>query len=78
MNIFYERTLYQDQPQVAVYSKADIPRAMLTEPYVFVLYIGVLPDLVQDNFENYDETKLGKDLTLIKVLMMDIEHFVYG
>ena len=64
MNIFYERTLYQDQPQVAVYSKADIPRAMLTEPYVFVLYIGVLPDLVQDNFENYDETKLGNDLTL--------------
>ena len=61
MNIFYERTLYQDQPQVAVYSKADIPRAMLTEPYVFVLYIGVLPDLVQDNFENYDETKLGND-----------------
>ena len=62
MNIFYENTLYQDEPQVAVYSEADIPRAMLTETYVFVLYIGVLPNLTTDNFINYNEKKKGKAL----------------
>ena len=53
MNIFYEKTLNQDQPQVASYAEADIPRAMLTEPFVFVLFIGVLPDLKRDNYSNY-------------------------
>ena len=64
MNIFYEKTLYQDEPQVSVYSKADIPRAMLTETYVFVLYIGVLPDLEKDNYTNYNENIRGKALIL--------------
>ena len=64
MNIFYEKTLYQDEPQVAVYSEADIPRAMLTETYVFVLYIGVLPDLEKDNYTNYNISNRGKGLAL--------------
>ena len=66
MNIFYEKTLYQDQPQVAVYSEADIPRAMLTETYIFVLYIGVLPDLIRDNFDNYNNNNnTGKAFNII-------------
>ena len=65
INIFYEKTLYQDQPQVAVYSEADIPRAMLTETYIFVLYIGVLPDLIRDNFDNYNNNNTGKAFNII-------------
>ena len=64
MNIFYEKTLNQDEPQVSVYSEADIPRAMLTETYVFVLYIGVLPDLITDDYTNYNVSNRGKALTL--------------
>ena len=54
INKFYERTLYQDTPQIGVYAKADIPRAMLTRPLVFVLSIAVLPDLEKDDFDNYE------------------------
>ena len=53
MNIFYEKTVKQDEPQVARYEEANIPRAMLTEPFVFVLYIGVLPHLKEDSYSNY-------------------------
>merc|ERR550532_2725609 len=53
INKFYERTINQDTPQIGVYAKADIPRAMLTRQLVFVLSIAVLPDLEKDDFENY-------------------------
>ena len=53
MNQFYERTLGQETPQIGVYAKADIPRAMLTRQFVFVLSISVLPDLEKDDFDNY-------------------------
>ena len=53
INKFYERTLDQETPQIGVYAKADIPRAMLTRQFVFVLSIAVLPDLVKDNFDNH-------------------------
>ena len=74
MNIFYEKTLYQDEPQVAVYSQADIPRAMLTETYVFVLYIGVLPNLTTDNYTNYSESNRGKVLTLSLYPYLQYKH----
>ena len=53
MNKFYERTLDQDTPQIGVYAMADIPRAMLTRQFVFVLSIKVLPDLEKDDFDNF-------------------------
>ena len=53
MNIFYHKTLYKDTPQISFYAKASIPGAMLTRPLVFVLYIGVLPDLEKDKIENF-------------------------
>ena len=59
INKFYERTLDQDTPQIGVYAKADIPRAMLTRQFVFVLSIAVLPDLEMDDFDNF---KLGKNI----------------
>ena len=33
--------------------KADIPRAMLTKPYVFIIEIFVLPNKDQDRFKFY-------------------------
>ena len=33
---------------------ADIPKAILTEQFVFVLFVKILPDLELDNFDNYD------------------------
>ena len=53
INKFYEQTLDQETPQIGVYAKADIPRAMLTRQFVFVLSIAVLPDLEKDDFDNY-------------------------
>ena len=70
INIFYERTLDQDEPQVAVYKEANIPRAMLTQPFVFVLYIGILPDLQSDDFSNYDENQPGYVLTTVSFMLM--------
>ena len=51
---FYERTVGQDTPQIGKYAMADIPRAMLSRQYVFVLSISVLPDLNLDDFDNYE------------------------
>ena len=54
INTFFSETLDQDQPQVGVYSHADIPKAILIKKFVFVLYVRVLPNLVEESFENYD------------------------
>ena len=54
INTFFSETLDQDQPQVGVYSNADIPGAILIKKFVFVLYVRVLPDLVAESFDNYD------------------------
>ena len=55
-----------------VYTRGDIPRAILKEEFVIVLEVNVLPDQVKDNYENYivnkkersqwfdDETVVGK------------------
>ena len=37
------------------YESGDIPNAILTEKYVFLLTVGVLPDTKKDSFENFDE-----------------------
>ena len=53
INKFYEKTVGQDGPQIGVYSKADIPRAILSRQFVFVLSVAVLPDLDNDDIEKY-------------------------
>ena len=53
INKFYERTQYQDTPQIGVYSNADIPRAVLSREFVFVLSVSVLPDLNEDTFSKF-------------------------
>ena len=54
INTFFSETLEQHQPQVGVYSHADIPKAILIKKFVFVLYVRVLPDVERESFRNYD------------------------
>merc|ERR1712142_695781 len=53
MNLFYEESLNKHEPQVSVYISADIPRAILMEKFVFVLYLSILPDIQVDTYSNY-------------------------
>ena len=53
VNSFYEESLYKDEPQVSVYVSGDIPRAILTEQFVFVLYLSILPNIQVDTYSNY-------------------------
>ena len=55
MNVFYDHTLNKNVPQIGDYCKASIPAAMLTKPFVFVLSVGILPDLIKDNYENFNQ-----------------------
>ena len=43
----------KDKPQVAEYQQADIPRAILTQPYVFIYEINILPNKTLDRFKHY-------------------------
>ena len=56
INLFFEETLLRNknQPQVGMYSLGHIPRAILKEKYVFLLSVRILPDLVKDNYQNFD------------------------
>ena len=54
INTFFSETLEQHQPQVGIYSHADIPKAILIKKFVFVLYVRVLPDVERESFTNYD------------------------
>ena len=54
INKFYEKTLNKETPQIGVYNKADIPRAILSRELVFVLDVGILPDLEEDDFLNFN------------------------
>ena len=40
-----------------VYPRGDIPRAILKEEYVIVLYVAVLPDATLDSYTSYTEDK---------------------
>merc|ERR1719244_2558569 len=53
INIFYDETLYQHEPQIADYSKADIPRAIITRPVLFLLTLYVLPNVDSEKFASY-------------------------
>ena len=53
INKFYEKTVGKETPQIGVYSEADIPRAMLSREFVFVLSVKVLPNLVEDEYEKF-------------------------
>ena len=54
INKFYEKTLGKEAPQIGVYSKADIPRAMLSREFVFILSVKVLPNLVEDEYLSFN------------------------
>ena len=60
MNNFYVLTRNQETPQLGVYETANIPSAMLTRPLVFVLSIGVLPNLTLDDFDNFENNTSGR------------------
>ena len=82
INKFYERTINQDTPQIGVYAKADIPRAMLTRQLVFVLSIAVLPDLEKDDFENYQmgeesDTHWYNNIDIVGEIRFEIFFFSY-
>ena len=53
--MFYQETLQRNGPQVGIYESGDIPNAILTEEYVFILTVGVLPDLEKDSYDNFDD-----------------------
>lgn len=53
--MFYQETLKRNGPQVGIYESGDIPNAILTEKYVFILTVGVLPDLVKDSYDYADQ-----------------------
>ena len=57
INKFYEKTLNKDTPQIGVYTKADIPRAILSRELVFVLTVKVLPNLVEDDYLKFEMSK---------------------
>ena len=54
INLFYQDTLQRYGPQVGIYESGDIPNAILTEKYVFILTVGVLPDLEKDSYDSFD------------------------
>ena len=56
INMFYVRSLDLDQPQIANFAKADILNAMLTNRFVFVLNLYILPDVQKESFENFDDS----------------------
>ena len=56
INTFFVKTLNPDEPQVAEFERADIENAIVTERFVFVLNINILPNFVEDCYENFDET----------------------
>ena len=53
IEIFYDKSMNKDKPQVAEYQQADIPRAILTQPYVFIYEINILPNKTLDRFKHY-------------------------
>ena len=60
INTFYLQTLNKNTPQLGRFITADIPKAILTEQFVFVLLVNILPDLELDNFDNYDDNHSEK------------------
>ena len=55
INTFYTKSLKKEAPQLAKSLKADISKAMLSERFVFVLSIRILPDLDEDTFSKFNE-----------------------
>ena len=55
LNIFYEHTLMRDTPQVRVYTNADIPKSLLTQKFVFILTLAILPIIDHDSYDNFNK-----------------------
>ena len=60
VNTFYLQTLNKNTPQLGRFVSADIPKAILTEEFVFILFVNILPDLEIDNFDNYNPNHSDK------------------
>ena len=58
INIFYTQTASQDEPQIAVFSEANLPHALVSDHILFVLTLYVLPNVTTDDYTAY--TKLSK------------------
>ena len=58
INIFYTQTASQDEPQIAVFSEANIPHGLVSDHILFVLTLYVLPNVTTDEYTAY--TKLSK------------------
>merc|ERR1712142_63016 len=52
----------------SVYISADIPRAILMEKFVFVLYLSILPDIQVDTYSNYAAGDLSEWYNDIEVV----------
>jgi hypothetical protein len=53
INIFYSLTILQDEPQIAVFSKAHIPRALVSHQRLYVLTLNVLPNVMAEKFTSW-------------------------
>ena len=55
INTFFKKTKGKDELQIGRTSFADISKAILSERFVFVLYIRVIPNIKEDSYDNFDE-----------------------
>jgi hypothetical protein len=55
LNIFYTQSVSQYEPQIAVYTKADVPVALITEPVLFLLKLYVLPNVTEYNYTQWTD-----------------------
>ena len=53
INIFYSQTIMQDEPQIAVFSKANIPHALVSHQKIYVLMLNVLPNVTAEKFTSW-------------------------
>jgi len=51
LNIFYGETVNKVAPKMAQYQNADVPAALLTKKYVFVLSLHILPNIEDEKFD---------------------------
>ena len=56
ISIFYTETVEKDEPQISVYSKATIPRTLVSHQTVLVLTLNVLPNS-HSFWENWTRTQ---------------------
>ena len=53
INIFYTHTVLQDEPQIAVFSLAHIPNALVSHQILFILTLNILPNVTKEKFTSW-------------------------